>query len=322
MIICALDYQYTAHPLTCTVDAQNMRQLAAACEVQDVVVMLNEECTAENVRNTIYDVGSRCQEEDFFIFFYSGHGTNVADLTGDEADGQDEAFCFVDPSGHISLDTVMTDDDFSATVTSYVPLQTRILILTDCCHSGTIADLGRAEWTGRDAISITGCLDGQTSGDMGKGGIFTQSMLLGIDKLAQLKQQDYSIGALYNATLKEDEKVFHCAQDIHLETANGCQADAIAWPLIPVGRYVAPLRMVETLTGGNVNLNQSLQSGDSSPGLSTVFHSLAQTDPAFLVQHGLPPALTTFIRPNASAASSTSPNYLSSIGHQNGCPLQ
>lgn len=77
MIILALDYKYTANPLTCTKDGNNMQKLAAACGLQDVQVMYNEECTKENVVAMIQSVGSQCQQDEFFIFYYSDHGTNL-----------------------------------------------------------------------------------------------------------------------------------------------------------------------------------------------------------------------------------------------------
>merc|ERR1719327_2589280 len=77
------------------------------------------------------------------------------------------------------------DDVFADVVTSSLDESVRILILTDCCHSGSIADLDNECWHGRQAVSITGCLDEQTSGDIGRGGIFTHSMLMAVSNLQQ-----------------------------------------------------------------------------------------------------------------------------------------
>jgi len=241
LIITALDYKKTKNSLTCTKDGKNMQKLAEACGVGEVQVMYDEQCTKDNVQQLIQMVGSQCRPGDSFIFYYSGHGTSMKDLSGDEADGKDEAFCFVTPSGQITYESCMLDDDFSEIVCSSVPEGVDIVILTDCCHSGTIADLDSACWGGRKAISITGCLDGQTSGDMGKGGIFTHSMLLAIDKLMRKSEDNYSCGLLFNATLKEDERVFHSAQDITIQCTSNVSPDAMAWPLVPKQPYKAPL---------------------------------------------------------------------------------
>ena len=38
----------------------------------------------------------RCEEGDFLVFQFSGHGTHEDDEDGDESDGQDEALCLRD----------------------------------------------------------------------------------------------------------------------------------------------------------------------------------------------------------------------------------
>mmetsp|Transcript_65753 Transcript_65753/g.203661 ORF Transcript_65753/g.203661 Transcript_65753/m.203661 type:complete len:359 (+) Transcript_65753:45-1121(+) len=241
LIITALDYKKTSNPLTCTKDGKNMQKLADVCGVGDVQVMYDEQCTKDNVKQLIQMVGPSCSPGDFFVFYYSGHGTSMKDVSGDEADGQDEAFCFVTPDGQITYESCLIDDDFSTCLCSNLPEDVNVLILTDCCHSGTIADLDSACWAGRKAISITGCLDTQTSGDMGRGGIFTHSMLLAIDKLMRAGQADYSCGLLFNATLKEDDKVFASAQDITIQCTSAVTPDRMAWPLVPKQPYKAPL---------------------------------------------------------------------------------
>merc|ERR1712232_64320 len=183
MLILALDYKRTSNPLTCSMDGRNMEQLARCCGVTDVVALYDDQCTKENALNAIREVAGRCDEDDYFIFYYSGHGTSMEDDDGDEEDGKDEAFCFVDAQGQISYDSCLRDDDFAEAVCKSTSDSVRILILTDCCHSGTIADLDKDDWGDRHAISIAGCLDGQTSGDMGRCGIFTHSLLLAIDQL-------------------------------------------------------------------------------------------------------------------------------------------
>jgi len=241
MLIVALDYKKTANPLSCSVDARNMARLAAQCGVQDVVEMYDEECTAESVLAAIAEIGERCGEDDYFVLYYSGHGTSVEDEDGDEDDGMDEALCLVDSQGQISRETLLVDDDLAEALTSDIPEGARIIVLTDCCHSGTICDFDRDIWAGREAISIAGCLDAQTSGDIGRGGIFTHSMLLAVDQLEDAGEEDYSVGLLFNATLENDAKVFRSPQNITLKAPPHFAPDRMAWPLVPDGDYRAPL---------------------------------------------------------------------------------
>mmetsp|Transcript_49341 Transcript_49341/g.104962 ORF Transcript_49341/g.104962 Transcript_49341/m.104962 type:complete len:296 (+) Transcript_49341:107-994(+) len=242
VLICALDYKRTSNPLTCTIDGQNVQKLLSACGVprENITVMYDEQCTKEAVLEAISEVGGQCGEGDYFVFYYSGHGTSIKDYSGDEADGKDEAFCFVTDQGQITYDSLLSDDDFAEAVTSGVSDDAKIIILTDCCHSGTIADFKSGGWENHKAISIAGCTDEQTSGDIGRGGIFTHSMLLAIAELASQGETDYTVGRLYNTTLAKDDAVFNSAQDIAIQCSPGMLPKNMAWPLVPQGGYTPP----------------------------------------------------------------------------------
>jgi len=263
MVIVALDYSASQVPLTSTVDGQNMEKLAAACGVQETTVLYNEQGTFQNVVKTVMDVGYSCGPDDYFIFYFAGHGTSVKDEDGDEEDGQDEAFCFLTPSGKLTPQSCMIDDIFADLILRSVPQQTRVLILTDCCHSGSIADLTKSAWDSRRAISISGCLDNEKSSDMGKGGVFTHSLLLAIDRLCQGGPQQMSVGKLFNAVLREDERTFKASQTITIHYSKGVTPHEMAWPLIPIcqGGYEAPLRKASR-TGALQSVHLATRDGD------------------------------------------------------------
>jgi len=93
---------------------------------------------------------------------YSGHGTQVSNTTGTEADGLDE--CIV-PCDYLSAGYI-TDDQLN---TSIKGLKGVGIALFDCCRSGTILDLPS---TGIDSNNLSlnqgfycfsGCLDSQDS---------------------------------------------------------------------------------------------------------------------------------------------------------------
>lgn len=284
LLICALDYKETKNPLTCTTDARNMRELAQACGISDIRELYNLQCTKEAVMYKIQEMASSVEDDDYFVFYYSGHGTSIEDQDGDEEDGEDEAFCFVDSRGQITRSTCMTDDEFAHIVTSSVPEHARILVLTDCCHSGTICDFDRPDWAGREAVCIAGCADSQTSGDMGKGGIFTHSMLLAIDKLQRSAQDhDYSVGLLYNASVHEDNEIFKSAQDITLKCPPGFSPDRMCWPFIPHTEYQAPLRRAAE-TVANSPMAQSMPGGAGDAG---ALFAMAAQNPEMLQQLGI-----------------------------------
>lgn len=242
MIILALDYPGTGNELTCTVDGNNMQALAQQCGVTDLTVLYDNQANKEKVLQAIAAVGERCNDGDYFIFNYSGHGTSVPDKDGDEEDGKDEALCLVTPDGKLDWNAFLTDDDFADAVTTALEgKDVNVLLMCDCCHSGTIGDLDESKWDGFAALSMSGCTDDQTSGDTGRGGIWTHSLLMAIEQMKEDDNDDYSIGQLYNVQLDKDENVFHSKQDITVQWSSKLTgASDMAWPLVPQGGYVAP----------------------------------------------------------------------------------
>lgn len=104
---------------------------------------------------------------------YSGHGTYIRDLNGDERDGNDE--CLV-PSNYKTFG-IIPDDVLNSVLSQFNP-KTKVICIFDCCHSATIADT-KFSWEGSTnfsienirckipgkLITISGCLDNQVSMD-------------------------------------------------------------------------------------------------------------------------------------------------------------
>lgn len=315
VLICALDYKGTGHDLTCTLDGNNMQQLVRQCGVTDMQVLYDNQCTKEAVAAKIHQIGQRVGDNHYFIFYYSGHGTSMKDSSGDEQDGEDEALCFVGPQGQLAGKYFMTDDEFAETVMDSIHEGANILILTDCCHSGTIGDLEKEIWHGRNVISITGCTDVQTSGDIGKGGIFTHSMLLAIDHLKQTGEEEYCVGMLYNATIHEDDTVFHSKQDITINCVHGISPKNMHWPLIPHGDYKAPLNQAVHSAAASAGIPAaSAMMGGDSDAMAQQILQLLTSNPALLQQFGIPPAMAQHIGGLSSVIGGGAPqDFLSAI---------
>lgn len=249
LVLVALDYAGTGKDLRCTKDGKHMMKLWDSCGAprDNVIKLYNNDATRENVRNAIRKVGKRAKAGDFVIFYYSGHGAQVADEDGDEDDGKDEVLClmspdgsppwFVKPDGNLGLDpnVYMSDDEFSALMIQNIQPEVNLIILCDCCHSGSICDFDR-NWGDITACCISGCLDQQTSRDTGHGGSFTNALLMGIESYSAEGNGNYSVGQLYNKTLDFNE---NSSQSITYSCSRATQVSRTSWPLTP-DDYTAP----------------------------------------------------------------------------------
>jgi hypothetical protein len=241
VLIIALDYPGTSHSLTCTTDGDNIKNLCTACSITDVTTLYNDQGTFDEVAIGIEEVGSRCALGDCFLLFYAGHGTSVPDLSGDEADGKDEAFCLVTSDGKSDR---MTDDQLAQIINDNIPPDVNVIIVSDCCHSGTIADFGSNMWGQTKAVLLSGCTDSQKAEDTGSGGVFTNSMLIAIADLAERGVDNYSCGRLYNETVKHEKIRYDRKQDISCAWSDACNgANTMAWPLIPPAGYKSPAEL-------------------------------------------------------------------------------
>jgi hypothetical protein len=80
---------------------------------------------------------------------YSGHGSYVKDLSGDERDHRDEAIVPLDyPKKSLIIDDVLNS------YLSKISLQCRLIAIFDSCHSGTVLDLKYSEG---DVIENSNC---------------------------------------------------------------------------------------------------------------------------------------------------------------------
>ena len=80
----------------------------------------------------------------------------------------------------------------------------------------------------------------QTSGDTGKGGICTHSILMGVQAMSDKGADIYSVAELFTTCIRIDDKVFNSPQDISLNTSPNIIAVDWEWPLIPKSAYTSP----------------------------------------------------------------------------------
>jgi hypothetical protein len=114
----------------CEFDAQDMRDLAKKQDFKSTM-RLTKAATRKRVLDDLKSAAGSLKKGDMFFLTYSGHGGQVPNTGNDfEADGNDETWCLYDGE--------LIDDELYDALSAFAP-GVRILILSDSCHSGTVA---------------------------------------------------------------------------------------------------------------------------------------------------------------------------------------
>ena len=119
----------------CVNDVTNMRQvLVKYCGFRpaNVRVLTDFRATKKAMQSAIASLIRSGRKGDVLFLHYSGHGSNVPDRDGDEADRRDEVLCPTD----LDWKDPLTDDWLRRTINT-LKSGARLTVVMDCCHSGT-----------------------------------------------------------------------------------------------------------------------------------------------------------------------------------------
>lgn len=221
-IVFGLNYEHSDHALPgCINDAISLRSYLLQTRHYDDVELYTDHTSTKptkmNIMRALYNLMIRTHAQHIGEVWisYSGHGTQIQDTSGDETDSKDEALVPLD----FKTRGVITDDLFRR-ILSYLHPRTRCVILTDCCHSGTIVDLPfRLSSRTEEAIDssrpsthphshpahilhIAACRDAQTALDVNAAGVCTTAFLKVVHRnpghitcMELLKQMEHAIAA-------------------------------------------------------------------------------------------------------------------------------
>ncbi|MCA8977828.1 MAG: caspase family protein, partial [Planctomycetes bacterium] len=99
---------------------------------KDIVTLTDFDATKRNMQAAIRDLVKSGRSGDVLLLHYSGHGANVPDANGDEADGRDEILCPTDLDWKDPL-----TDDWLRTTFDRLRAGVNLTVIMDCCHSGS-----------------------------------------------------------------------------------------------------------------------------------------------------------------------------------------
>ena len=112
----------------CVNDALAMQKIADGLGYVSTLI-LDGEATADRIVAEIGQAAFNLDDGGIVLITFSGHGGQMTDVNGDEADGKDETW--------VCYDRQMIDDELY-NLWSQFPTGARILVLSDSCHSGTV----------------------------------------------------------------------------------------------------------------------------------------------------------------------------------------
>jgi metacaspase-1 len=114
--------------VACEFDANDMEALAES-QGYTIKKLLTKEATADSVSQAVADAGSELEDNGILFLTYSGHGGQVPDGNSEEEDRMDETW--------VLYDRQLVDDELYTLWSQFKP-GTRIVVLSDSCHSGSV----------------------------------------------------------------------------------------------------------------------------------------------------------------------------------------
>ena len=115
-------------------DVELAQILAQRMGFANIKVLRDEDATEQNIMAGLEWLEDGVEHGERAFVYYSGHGTQLSDDTGDENDGCDEALVPVSED----VDKFIRDEDFGRPLHALVAKGALVLSVVDSCFSGTI----------------------------------------------------------------------------------------------------------------------------------------------------------------------------------------
>jgi len=119
----------------CVNDVKNLQEALTTYygfSAQDVTSLTDLQATKKAMQSAIKKLITGGKKGDVLLLHYSGHGANVPDDNGDEADHRDEILCPTNLDWNDPL-----RDDWLRKALNKLRSGVSLTVIMDCCHSGT-----------------------------------------------------------------------------------------------------------------------------------------------------------------------------------------
>jgi metacaspase-1 len=113
----------------CHGDARDMQAIAQSRGYR-TRLLLDQEATSIVLLEELSRLSGELTAGDNLLLTYAGHGSQVADTTGEEVDGRDETW--------VLFDRMLLDDELHVALSRFAA-GVRVFLISDSCHSGSIA---------------------------------------------------------------------------------------------------------------------------------------------------------------------------------------
>ena len=137
-------------------DVPYVQKMLKKAGYKEIRTLLNEQATKARIVAGFKSLTSRCRPGDIVYIHFSGHGQQVTDVNGDEADGWDEAWipydAYLKYGKKDKGEKHLTDDEINVLLTAIknkIGNNGKILVVVDACHSG---DSSRGDGNDEDGV--------------------------------------------------------------------------------------------------------------------------------------------------------------------------
>ena len=137
------EYQHVPDLLGAVNDVHNIKRLLVDSfnfidDEQHIKVITNEQATRKAIIESIEKhLLANANQDSVIVLHYSGHGSQVKDISGDEADGYDETLVPHDSGRKPHPNKDITDDELNLLLARLAARTPNVTLIFDSCHSGT-----------------------------------------------------------------------------------------------------------------------------------------------------------------------------------------